>query len=302
MIKKLASILVVAYGLLHTCTDSVCQPQLRIYGAVAATGLSTKPAVTTMLSVIGQTTNARVLADSLQPLIGIDYIRVFGLYGTDVEVALANIDIPVSDTVTIPVVVKAVTSMNGVKTVTGTVQFTYRCELVDLIGVDEQPLGNGLCIATIPFRVAVNTTDTIWIEGISKLCSITSTSLIGARAIGLAEKGLTRMTVRNGELRQTGHCITDGNTRLILSTVKLSIYPQPAATRASVGMKSLRGHSGELNVYDINGSIVQRIAVGAQPQGTIAQELDVTSLVNGTYTVQYTYDTGVSSATMVIQR
>lgn len=302
MMKNLAHILVVAFGLMLSCAGLVCQPQLKVYGTVAATGLPSKPVTAPMLSVVGQTANARVLSDSMQPLVGIDYIRVFGLYGTDVQVSLANLDIPVSDTVRIPVLVTSRTTMNGVKTVSGSVQFTYRCELIDLWGVNEKPVEDGQCVASLPFTVNVNTTDTLYINGVSKLCSITSTALSGLKAAGIAEKGLTRVSVNNGELRQTGHCITDGTTRLILKAVNLSVYPQPATSRASIGMSSLGGHSGVINVYDLNGNAVGRMLVAPQPKGLVAQDLDVSGLTNGTYTVQYVYDSGVSSVSMVIQR
>jgi hypothetical protein len=293
--------LLVSIIILFAWVPCIGQTGLRAYGTVSAGFVPTHSGMP-RLSVVGQTANASVTAKELQPLVGIDYIRLFGLFGSDVEIQLPSQEIPVSAKVTIPVVVRSRSTMNGVRTIEGWCQFTYRCELIDLLDVGETYLGDGLCRATIPFKVDVGGSDTIWIGGVSKLCGITSTALSAVKTMGIAEKGRTRVTVTNGELRQTGHCVTDSSTRLVFSNVNLGVYPQPASNRAIVSMKARTSHEGAVSCFDVHGNELFRKDVGSRSAGESSLEFDVSNLINGTYTLQYVHTNGISSIQLVVQR
>jgi hypothetical protein len=277
------------------------QTGLRTYGTISA-GFVPAHSDIPRLSVLGQVANGVVGTSELQPLVGIDYIRLFGLFGSDIEIQLPSQEIPVSAKVRLPVVVRSRSTMNGVRTIEGWCQFIYRCELVDLLDVGEAYLGDGSCRAVVPFKVEVGGSDTIWIDGVSKLCGVTSTTLSAVKAMGVAEKGRTRVTIINGELRQTGHCVTDGSTRLVFSNVNLGVYPQPASNRAIVSMKARTSHEGAVSCFDVNGNEIFRREVGSRFAGESSMELDVSNLVNGSYTLQYRHSNGISSIQLVVQR
>lgn len=295
-----ACIIALVFGITHQ--PAMGQKTLRLYGTVSTSKAPLSASMLPKLSVVGQTANARVNSSELQPLIGIDYIRLFGLYGTTVEVILPDQEIPVSKPVSIPIVVKCNTTMNGAESVKGWFSFSYRCEIIDLFDVSEKNMGNDLCLATVPFTVNVGEQDTIWLNGISKLAGSTSTSLTAARTAGIAEKGRTVISIKNGELRQTGHCVTDGNTRLVFSNVNLGVFPQPATTRVTVTMNSRAAHEGFLSCFDIHGNVISTADISKKAPGESRVEIDVSSLVNGTYTMQYLHEAGVSSVQLVVQR
>lgn len=254
------------------------------------------------LNVVGQTVNARLRSGILSPLIGIDYIRLYGLYGTEVEIYLPNQEIPVSASVRIPLIITAKTNLAGVRSVQGSVQFSYHCELIDLIGVGESNAGSGQCTSTVPFSVRVGVLDTIWIDGISKLCGITSTDLTSIRAVGIAEKGQTRVLVHDGELRQTGHCVTDGTKRLVFNSVALGVYPQPTRGPFQVTLQSLASHSGTLYCYDVEGNERLRVDITEKPAGVTTQSMDLTGLPPGNYSLQYRHASGISAASVMVFR
>ena len=255
------------------------------------------------LPVLGQTSVGVSAMGQMNAFIGIDYIRMFSNASTTVQVELPDTTVRVGDYIRIPVIVRrASAGRETIRIRNLEVRFIYRCELVDLFSVEESEQQNGECIATLRIDSLANDVDTVWIDGVSKLCGITSTPLTGFSARGTADRGRAEIVVRNGELRQDGHCVTDGSTRLVFSTVGVSSYPYPASSYVDVTLTGLAQHQGTLRLLSLNGNEVMRRSMYSGQNGLAEDRIDVSQLASGSYTIHYVHERGVSSATVLVFR
>lgn len=294
---------VVATLLLMICAGPMVAQNVSIAttGALEAP-LSVGSAVPT-LPVMGQTAVGVSRMGHKTAFIGIDYIRMFSQASTTVYVELPDTTVRVSDYIRIPVVVRRVsTDREPVRIRTIEIRFSYRCEVVELYGVDERDQQNGECIATLRIDSLGNDVDTVWIDGVSKLCSITSTPLTGISAQASVDRGRIEIGLRNGELRQDGHCVTNGSTRLVFSTVGVTSHPYPASSYVDVNLTGLAQHQGVLRLLDLNGNEVMHRFVSSGPNGLARDRMDISQLASGSYTIHYVHERGVSSATVLVYR
>jgi hypothetical protein len=235
--------------------------------------------------------------------IGIDYVRMFSNVSTTVFIELPDTTIPVSTRVRIPIIVRQSAGASTYAKVRQVeLRFTYLCEVIDLIGVSEQVRSAGECVATLTIPLTDRIVDTIWVEGISKLCSVTSTPLVGTFSSGIADRGRVEVVVTNGELRQDGHCVTDGTKRLVFSSVAIAAQPFPAAAFVDVTLTGRIEHHGLLRLLDINGNEVVRRFVRSSSSGGLVERFDVSQLASGSYTVHYVHERGLSSTTALVHR
>lgn len=255
------------------------------------------------LSVVGQSVVGRSAMGPATAHIGIDYIRMFAQTSTTVYVELPDTTVRVGASIRIPIVVRSSNVGPELPRIRRLeVRFVYMCEVIDLFGVDEREQQNGECVATFKLDSIQGSIDTVWIEGVSKLCSRTSTPLLGTYSQGIADRGRVEVVVRNGELRQDGHCVTDGSTRLVFSTVGVSASPYPASSFVDVALTGLAQHKGTLRLLDLNGNEVMQRFVSSDLNGRATDRVNVSQLASGSYTIQYLHDRGVSSATIMVYR
>jgi hypothetical protein len=240
---------------------------------------------------------------SMTAHVGIDYIRMLSHALTTVVVELPDTTVPVSAIVRIPIVVRQdLRDSARSRAQRVDVHFQYLCEVIDLFGVSERQGVDGWCNASLSIQLTDKSIDTVWIDGVSKLCSVTSTPLKGALARGYAHRGHVDVLVSNGELRQDGHCVTDGSTRLVFSNVAITASPYPASSHLDVVLNSQAEHEGVLRVLDLSGNEVQRRQIHSTKSGSVSERFDVSQLASGAYTLHYVHERGVSSATVLVYR
>ena len=295
-------VLAAVLALTGTETSALAQQSIIATSGALEAPLSVGSTVPT-LPVMGQTAVGLSRMGQMTAFIGIDYIRMFSQASTTVYVELPDTTVRVSDYIRIPVVVRRVsTDREPVRIRTIEIRFSYRCEVVDLYGVAERDQQNGECIATLRIDSLANDVDTVWIDGVSKLCSITSTPLTGISAQARVDRGRIEIGLRNGELRQDGHCVTNGSTRLVFSTVGVTSHPYPASSYVDVNLTGLTQHQGVLRLLDLNGNEVMHRFVSSGPNGLARDRMDVSQLASGSYTIHYVHERGVSSATVLVYR
>ena len=306
MKQTLLHLLVLVLCLADNCNELRAQSTLILHGTPSTSTDSDRGGQPFSLlpieTVLSQAVVGKSHADSIVVLSGIDYIRAWGRRSTEVTVSLPDADIPVGQYIRVPVVVSSTTTMPGALSVKGRIQFVYQCELVDLFGVNESNIGNGQCTAEVSFSTRIGQTDTIWIEGISKLCAIVSTTLVGVQTRSESNRGLSRVQVIGGELRQGGHCVTEGSRRLVKQSVLLQVFPNPSRGAATIGMESLVGHGGRVLVHDLNGNLVDTIETGEFTGGTSYLPINLTKHPEGTYFIEYHNEGGVSATSLTVSR
>jgi hypothetical protein len=256
-----------------------------------------------VLPVLGQVSTGSASMGAVTAYIGIDYVRMFSNVSTTVFVELPDTTIPVSARVRIPIIVRQSAGASTYAKVRQIeLRFTYLCEVIDLLGVSEQARSPGECVATLTIPLSDKIIDTVWVEGISKLCSVTSTPLVGRYSSGIADRGRVEVVVSNGELRQDGHCVTDGSTRLVFANVGIIASPYPASSYLDVTLDSQAEHQGILRVLDLSGNEVQRRQIRSTTSGSATERFDVNQLASGAYTLHYVHERGVSSTTVLVYR
>lgn len=272
--------------------------QIATTGAVQVVG-STKS--TPALTVVGQNAIGLSTAGKLNVYAGIDYIRMFSRASTSIHVILPDTTVNVGEYIAVPVIIQKGKERSGHVTVTRiSVEFRYDCQVVDLFGVSETAVSDGYCTALLTVYPSENEEDTIWINGISKLCSVTSTRLTARRATAEAERGRVAVVVSNGEIRQTGHCVTDGETRLVFAPVGITVAPYPASGSAHVNLVAFNQHYGTLRLMDLQGSTVRVVDVQSAQDGSFSTQIDLAGLASGAYMLHYVHQTGLSSAVLQV--
>jgi hypothetical protein len=260
-------------------------------------------AVFPVLPVVGQSVSGPVTMGPMLSYVGIDFVRMLSRAVSTVVVELPSISIPVGEPVRIPIVVrKSASLIPGVKVETVELRFIYQCEIIDLYGVHEESRNRDECEASLVVRLSQNPIDTFWIDGLSKLCGKTSTPLSASYSLGYATRGRVEVIVENGELRQVGHCVTEGSTRLVFSAVSISAVAVLSGSLIEVTLDSKSQHHGELVVYDLTGNEVHRRPVRLSREGQVFEKIDASQLTVGGYTVIYIHESGISSTTVLVYK
>lgn len=255
------------------------------------------------LSILGQAAIGRTEMGSHDAYVGLDYIRMFSQASTVFVVELPDSTVSVGDSVKLPVVIKrGVTDGAGSTIREVVIQFSYRCELLDLYGDVERELLDGSCIGTISYRPSNRDVDTVWLTGITKLCSITSTALEGGVSYGRADRGRVVIDVKPGEIRQEGHCFSGGTRRLLFSAVGMSAFPQPAKDHVRIQFESLSKHAGTLILSDLTGNRILQMPVSSLQDGFAEVGIDVGGLAPGSYALCYSYGNGVSCTSVLVHK
>lgn len=256
-----------------------------------------------VLPVIGQSATGSVSMGVMTAYAGIDFVRMLLRVQSTVSIELPNTTIPVGASVRIPIVVRKSNSLlPGVRVEKVDLRFVYQCEVIDLFGVSEEAQNDGGCVARMALQLSGNPIDTFWVDGLSKLCGKTSTPLLASYAMGYANRGSAIVIVENGELRQVGHCVTEGSTRLVFSDINMSALSSSMGSIIEVTLESNSQHNGELYVFNIAGNEVHRRSVHAPGAVKVTEKIDASQLAPGLYTLSYNYVSGVSSISVLVHK
>ena len=90
-------------------------------------------------------------------------------------------------------------------------------------------------------------------------------------------------------------CVVSSTRESLLADEAVDIYPNPAGQFVNVSMNEELNAVGELTIYNVNGQQMMRL------EGSVNQNIDISRLAAGVYTLQLRFEGGSLSKKLVVQ-